>query len=159
MKILTGCTTGVISVKSKKKYKLDYSYGIIPIRERKGVREFLLIKHNKGHWAFPKGHKEKGETILEAARRELFEETGLRVSRFFSRKKFVEKYTFKEKRRLVFKIVTYFLGVSHSGRVKISKEEISDYLWLSYEKALKKITFKQNKETLKEINIFLRRKS
>ena len=37
--------------------------------------------HGEGHWAFPGGHLEFGETPMDCARRELMEETGLEVRR------------------------------------------------------------------------------
>ena len=39
----------------------------------------LLVKHNAGHWDFPKGHMEDGETEIETAIREVKEETNLDV--------------------------------------------------------------------------------
>jgi len=43
--------------------------------------EVLLVKRRyspfRGMWSIPGGHVEPGETILEAARRELMEETGI----------------------------------------------------------------------------------
>lgn len=43
--------------------------------------EILLVKRmyppQQGKWAIPGGHLELGETIYDAAKRELFEETGL----------------------------------------------------------------------------------
>lgn len=41
-----------------------------------GVR-FLLIYDAYGHWTFPKGHLEDGESSTAAARREVAEETGV----------------------------------------------------------------------------------
>ncbi len=41
--------------------------------------EVLLIRDRNGHWVFPKGHLEPGETPEAAARREVLEETGVRA--------------------------------------------------------------------------------
>ena len=41
----------------------EKSCGAIVYRKFHGNTEILLIKHiNSGHWSFPKGHVEKGET-------------------------------------------------------------------------------------------------
>ena len=59
---------------------LEKSCGAIVFRKFHGNVEILLIKHaNGGHWSFPKGHVEEGETEVETATREIFEETGISV--------------------------------------------------------------------------------
>ena len=40
-------------------YKYDEAFGTIPVLRKNGKSKILLIKHNKGHWGFPKGHAEK----------------------------------------------------------------------------------------------------
>lgn len=40
----------------------------------------LLIRNRHGYWGLPKGHWEPGELLMEAAVREVLEETGLEVS-------------------------------------------------------------------------------
>ena len=53
--------------------------GVIVFRNQK----VLLVKRNKdpnkGHWSIPGGRQMLGETIAEAAQRELLEETGVKV--------------------------------------------------------------------------------
>ena len=53
--------------------------GVAAIVRREG--RFLLVERGRppsqGHWAFPGGKQELGETIVEAAVRELEEETGV----------------------------------------------------------------------------------
>lgn len=44
-----------------------------------GGSEFLLVRtHGGEQWTFPKGHREPGETLAEAAGREALEEAGVR---------------------------------------------------------------------------------
>ena len=57
----------------------EKSCGALVVRRGAESPEILLIKHNGGHWAFPKGHVEAGETEEETALREVQEETGLTV--------------------------------------------------------------------------------
>lgn len=58
----------------------EKSCGALVYRKYHGNTEILLIKHlNSGHWSFPKGHVEEGETEVETAIREIKEETGIDV--------------------------------------------------------------------------------
>ena len=42
-------------------------------------REVLLLRDRMGFWVSPKGHPEPGESLEEAAVREVWEETGVRA--------------------------------------------------------------------------------
>ena len=44
--------------------------------------KFLLLHYASGHWDFPKGNVEAGETEVETVKREIFEETGITDIRF-----------------------------------------------------------------------------
>jgi ADP-ribose pyrophosphatase YjhB (NUDIX family) len=50
------------------------------VRSRPGAREILLMRRSdNGHWGLPGGYLEPGESVTEAAAREVREETGWRV--------------------------------------------------------------------------------
>ena len=54
------------------------SCGILPYRIHQGQREYLIVFEEFSQcWSLPKGHMEAGETEVQAALRELYEETGL----------------------------------------------------------------------------------
>jgi len=57
--------------------------GVIVFRDQ----EVLIVKRkkdpNKGQWSIPGGKQMIGETIAEAAKRELLEETGVKVGQLF----------------------------------------------------------------------------
>ena len=114
--------------------------------------EYLIIKHSSvGHWDFPKGHVEEGETELQTAQREVFEETGLKAKLIDGFKEETNYYT----RPGVFKTVVWFLGFVVNKKVKCQEGEISDHKWLKFEDALKQLTFANAKEILKKANAFL----
>ncbi len=52
---------------------------VIPLRRRDSRLEFCLITSlRKRRWIFPKGIVERGETFVDAARKEAWEEAGVR---------------------------------------------------------------------------------
>jgi len=58
----------------------ERSFGAVVVDEK---GRYLLVKHRYGgHWDFPKGHMEGDESPLEAALREVLEETGLELELF-----------------------------------------------------------------------------
>lgn len=63
----------------KKVQKTATSSGAIILREIEGKLKIALAHRSRASkaWVLPKGHVEKGETLEQAALREIYEETGL----------------------------------------------------------------------------------
>ena len=122
--------------------KKEKSCGAIIFDEKFRV---LLIKHNKGHWSFPKGHIEEGETEVETALREVKEETNLDIE-IDSKYKWTSTYMPEDD---VIKDVIYFLGFPKNNNIILQTSELCDYLWCNIDEALKIITYVDDRQILK----------
>ena len=134
---------------------LEKSAGAILFYKKGEKIEYLLLKHELGHWDFPKGHIEEGETQKVAARREIKEETGLSNVRFDPDFKTHIRYFYKWQGENRFKVVTFFLGEAKTKRAKISSEHLT-YRWVSYEKAVKLMEFKNQRDLLKNARTYIK---
>jgi bis(5'-nucleosidyl)-tetraphosphatase len=121
----------------------DESFGVIPLQLRDGVWYVFLILHAKGnHWSFPKGHADPHETPLQAATRELKEETGLDLKELLQEEPLIESYQFYRKNESVIKTVYYFPAIV-SGEIALQGEEIRDGRWLPLNEASQRLSFKE----------------
>ena len=147
----------------------DEAFGIVPIFATESEPLFLLVQHQAGHWAFPKGHADPGESALETAMRELEEETGIRDCEVRQEPSFVEHYSFvkqgnpnsakhysfAEEGERIEKTVTYFLAFVNSMEVELQADEVQNSAWSSFEEAVKLITFDGNRQVLREVKAYL----
>lgn len=133
---------------------VEKSAGAVVFRRENQKIKYLLIQYGWGHWEFPRGLIRKGESLEEAARREIEEEVGIKDIRFIPGFKEWIKFFFKLKGKNIMKIATFLLAETKTKRITLSFEH-QNYAWLEYEKAFKKLTFKNAKEVLKKANDFL----
>ena len=125
--------------------KHEKSCGGLIYREHDGETHILLLKHRcGGHWSFPKGHMEDGETAEETARREVLEETGIHIEIVPD---FVSKSEYTIQNR-IHKTVYVYVAKTDDTQTIIQKEEIEDYIWLTYENAYKNLKFENDKTIL-----------
>lgn len=130
----------------------ESSSGAVVYREINDETRFLLIKNKRSaNWGFPKGHIEKGETKIDAAKREVLEETGINV-KLHKDFECISKYKIKNK---IEKNVSIFVGTTDDQTTTIQQEEIEDYIWLTYDQAMPYLKFKNDKDILEKAYKFL----
>jgi len=121
---------------SRREYPLRPLVGVGGVVVRNG--KILLVRRrfdpNKGKWSFPGGLVELGESVRDAVKREVEEETGLstRIERLID---VVDEVTRDSKGRIKYHFVLAdFLMKQVSGRFR-TNQEISEFVWVSLLKA------------------------
>lgn len=133
---------------------------------RKGNKIYYVILKRKLHWRgweFPKGGTKPFfiETKQDAVRRELREETNLKILKI---KKFdvSGKYRYGKKlpdrEGIIGQKFSLYAVEVEKGKVKIDGLEHSDYKWVDFKEAEKKLTWNNQKECLRIVEDFLKRK-
>ncbi len=134
--------------------RYEKSCGAVIWRNSKGKREYLLILNKKGnaegHWGFPKGHVEEGESETETARREILEETGLSLDNFAEGFRAVSTYNPKPDTE---KDSVYFLSKLEGGEIVLQETEVAQFRWCDFDSARKLLTFDDG--ILKKAECFL----
>jgi 8-oxo-dGTP pyrophosphatase MutT (NUDIX family) len=141
-----------------KKYRKAV-FGVAYCKDGEGKIEYIILKrkkHWKG-WEFPKGKIEKFETKRMAVKREVYEETGLKV---LSVKRFKEKGVYLYNKKLWDRpnVVgqTYHLFAvrveKENGKLKLDPLEHNGYKIVSFKEAYKKLTWPNQKHSLKIVN-------
>lgn len=102
------------------------STGVIPVF-RNGTESKYLALRVYNYWDFPKGLVEKDESFIEAALRELQEETGLKSAEFSWGEDYIETEPYAQR-----KIARYCLAEVFDTHIKISSEH-HEFGWFSFE--------------------------
>lgn len=156
----------------------ERSVGAVVLRREKEKIYYLVLKRkpvirlqkdvseDSEYWDLPKGHPEKGETKIEAAEREIEEETGISITKhlpgfftwtnFFYRAKGEEKKNRRKKKigLNIFKVVDYYIFETKTKKVRLSREHI-DFIWLEYKEAINRITYRKTRNVLKKAHKYL----
>lgn len=135
---------------------VEKSAGALIFRKKKGIKKYLLLHYESGHWEFVKGHIEKGESIKDTVKRETKEEVGVNDLEFVDGFKETIRYFFKWEGKNIMKFVTFLLAETKTEKIKLSHEHIG-YVWLPHKEAQERLTFKNAKEILKKAQEYLGR--
>jgi dihydroneopterin triphosphate diphosphatase len=129
--------------------------------------EFLVLKrhlHWDG-WEFPKGGVDRGEGKIISAFREIKEETGLnvvgKVQKFNVSGKYKYDKQYPERRGFVGQTFSLFAAEVKKPflrGIRVDKKEHSDYKWLEFPDALKKLTWSNQRRCLSVVEEWLKEK-
>ncbi len=113
------------------------SAGVVVVRQEDDSWRLLLLRAFQ-YWDSPKGRVEDGETPLQAAIREVEEETGLTDLEFFLGHEFVETGPYAQG-----KVARYYLARTATRRVvlgispELGRPEHQEYRWVGFRTARK----------------------
>lgn len=132
---------------------------VVVYKMENGKPLYLLLKrklHWKG-WEFPKGKIEKGENKEKTARREAHEETGYKifnVKRYKVSGSYRYKTILKDRPQYYGQTYTLFSGEANPGnkKPKLDPKEHNGFGWFEFKKAVKKLTWADQKKCLKIVN-------
>ena len=117
--------------------------------------KYLLLRYGAGHWDFVKGNVEPNESEKGTVIRELQEETGIVDARFVDGFREKIEYFYRRQGSTIHKEVIFFLIETRTEKVKLSYEHVG-YIWLDYQHAMEKLTFKNAKNVLQKAHKFLK---
>jgi len=119
-----------------------------------GKRKYLLLHYEGGHWDFVKGHVERNESERQTVLRETQEETGLTELTFLEGYREPINYYYKRAGETVYKEVVFYLLESKTDSIRLSREHVG-FVWMSYDIARERLTYKNAKETLRKAHEYL----
>ncbi|MGN1481884.1 bis(5'-nucleosyl)-tetraphosphatase [Porcipelethomonas sp.] len=120
--------------------------GSVMFTKENNIKKYLLIKNDSGHIGFPKGHIEYGESEIQTAEREVFEETGLKIT---VNAKTRQEYTYKTLDSSI-KNCVYFCNEFKSKSIKIQQEEISQSWLVPFDEAMILLNFPEDRLILEK---------
>ncbi|MEV4267521.1 NUDIX domain-containing protein [Kribbella sp. NPDC049584] len=116
-------------------------------RERRGTREVLLVHRPRyDDWSLPKGKLTTHEHVLLAARREIEEETGVRV--VLGPPLGLQRYAVRKNGGTAEKLVHYWAAVPVNDGDFEPNDEVDEISWLPVDKARNKLSYPRDVDIL-----------
>lgn len=131
----------------------EKSCGAVIFR-RNDANKYLLLHYEGGHWDFVKGHVEKNESERQTVLRETEEEAGITDLTYIEGYREPISYFYRRAGRTVRKEVVFYLLQTKTEAVRLSREHVG-FDWLTYDKAMERLTYKNAKDTLQKAHEFL----
>jgi ADP-ribose pyrophosphatase YjhB (NUDIX family) len=132
--------------------QIRISCGGVVINEEE---EILVVSQKGINWSLPKGKMKDGESFLETAKREVFEETGVSKLKLikelhpYQRFEMIDSLGNENKDKI--KEIHLFVFKTRKNELNPKDKENPEALWLCKEEAMKKLTHPKDKEFLREV--------
>ena len=101
-------------------------------------------------WRLLKGGVNRGEAKVDALRREIFEETGMKGIRILQQ---IHNYQFVFKETL-HKVSSFLVEADSREPIRLQESELSDYLWTDHETATTLLYWTNEREALRKLSLF-----
>lgn len=128
--------------------------------------------HLDNYWQFPQGGLDKGEEIVSGARRELYEETGIKSAEFLGIANYEHSYEWLNGGRpVVFNTrvfkgqeqqTVFFRFTGQEPEIQVDGIEFEEYAWLTPEEVMERIAPERRKHAaavLEELRVLLEKSS
>jgi len=111
-------------------HRIPHAAGCVVVRNTSTQPLFLLILDQYGHWTFPKGHLDDGESSPAAAVREVHEETGI-TGELGAHITTIYYDVTKKGRTFRKQVDWYILYTDQTEVIPQAEEGIHEYAWMS----------------------------
>jgi 8-oxo-dGTP pyrophosphatase MutT (NUDIX family) len=127
--------------------------GLVVDRTGAEPRAALIARHDRRGrlvWSLPKGHVEDGETPVQAAVREVEEETGIR-GRVVAPLGTIDFWFVADQRR-VHKTVHHFLLEADSGELSDADIEVVEVAWVPLSEVARRLAYADERRLLERVD-------
>lgn len=131
----------------------EKSCGAVVFTHSNGGIKYVIIQSLEGYYGFPKGHMETGETEVETALREIYEETGLKVH-------ILDGFRCEDEHPIpskpgVMKRIVYFAAEYEDQQLRHQPEELMSVKLMTFEEAMDAFQWESSRRILREVADFL----
>ncbi len=136
----------------------ELASGAVVVSTASGGAELLLLHlKDEDRWCLPKGHVEDGESLENAALREIEEESGISAVKLGPEVAEVSyRFYASARKENVLKVSVYFLARTEERSVR--PEGLFDrFLWLPFDQAVELVPYESDRKVIEAARAALRR--